>query len=264
MAALYLFKIAISRECFVFLINCFVFKTPVQLKGLEIDVLGLWERSRKELSVWSTLRWEQSFWGPDLLGSLRVFLWLRWAFATVPGFLLSCGERAVGFVWRPCLLAAVISVVVEHRLSGVRLSSCGAQVCPQHVGSSQWGIEPVSLALQGEFLTREVPGQWFLISLVYGLLVYTLKIIYDCKELLFVFCWPLKLKNEKMWIYNHIFHHSSTYLITGHRVPEELHCIFREWVDITINVLILLLKVWHCRYPKQRIPGPNFRSCFYS
>ena len=40
-AALYLFKIAISRECLVFLINCFVFKTAVQLKGLEIDVLGL-------------------------------------------------------------------------------------------------------------------------------------------------------------------------------------------------------------------------------
>ena len=83
-------------------------------------------------------------------------------------------------------LAAVLSLVAEHRLSGAGLSGCGSRVQSlQYLGlvvHGMWdlprrGIEPMSLALQGEFLTREVPVEWFLISLVYGLIVYTPKII---------------------------------------------------------------------------------------
>ena len=115
-----------------------------------------------------------------------MFLRLRRAFAAAPGFSLSCAGRGLGFVWRRCLLAAAIAVVAEHRLSGAGLGSCGSRVQSlQYLGlvvHSMWdlprrGIEPMSFALQGEFLTREVPVQWFLISLVYGLLVYTPKII---------------------------------------------------------------------------------------
>ena len=115
-----------------------------------------------------------------------MFLWLRRAFAAAPGFSLSCAGRRLGFVWRRCHLAAVLSLVAEHRLSGAGLSGCGSRVQSlQYLGlvvHGMWdlprrGIEPMSLALQGEFLTREVPVEWFLISLVYGLLVYTPKII---------------------------------------------------------------------------------------
>ena len=184
MAALYLFKIAISRECLVFLINCFVFKTANTIRRAGDRCLGAVREMEEGASVWSALHgWEQSSWGPALLGHCACFSGctgpsrLRWVLSTLWSAGLGCALQL-------CLL--VISVVAEHRLWGVRLSRCGSQFLPSRclalVVHGMWGllrlgIEPVSLALQGEFLTREVPVHWFLISLVYGLLVYTLKII---------------------------------------------------------------------------------------
>ena len=69
-----------------------------------------------------------------------------------------CGARAVG-VWA--------SVVVAHGLSSCSLravehkcSSCWmGLVAPWHVGSSWTGIEPMSPALAGGFLTTAPPGK---------------------------------------------------------------------------------------------------------
>ena len=83
------------------------------------------------------------------------FLWLLWVEATLP-----CGTQAShcgGFshcgAWA---LATGISVVAAPGLS-----SCGwhtGLVAPWHVGSHRPGIKPVSLALQGGFLTLDHQG----------------------------------------------------------------------------------------------------------
>ena len=73
----------------------------------------------------------------------------------------SSSERGLLFVVVRRLLIAVASLVVEHGLSACRLSSCGAQVL---LLRGMWdlpgpGIEPVSPALAGGFLTTVPPGK---------------------------------------------------------------------------------------------------------
>ena len=72
----------------------------------------------------------------------------------------SCGERGLLFVAVRRLLIAVASLVVEHGLQGTRgFSSC--------VLRGMWdlprpGLEPVSPALAGGFLTTAPPGKPYL------------------------------------------------------------------------------------------------------
>ena len=73
----------------------------------------------------------------------------------------SCGERGLHFVAVRRLLIVVASLVVEHGLQVRRLSSCGARA---QLLCGMWdppgpGIEPVSPALAGGFLTIVPPGK---------------------------------------------------------------------------------------------------------
>ena len=72
-----------------------------------------------------------------------------------------CGERGPLFiaVRRPLTIAA--SLVAEHRLQMLRLSSCGSRAQLLH---GMWdpprpGLEPVSPALAGRFSTTAPPGK---------------------------------------------------------------------------------------------------------
>ena len=75
--------------------------------------------------------------------------------------LSSSGERGLLFFAVRGLLIAVASLVAEHGLYAGRLSSCGARAQPLR---SMWdlpgsGLEPVSPALAGRFLTTVPPGE---------------------------------------------------------------------------------------------------------
>ena len=111
---------------------------------------------------------------------LFTYFWLRWVFAAARGLSLvaasggSSSLRCVGFSLRWLLLLRsmgsrhVGSVVVARGLSSCgsralerRLSSCGAQAL---LLRGMWdlpgpGIEPVSPALAGRFLTTAPPGK---------------------------------------------------------------------------------------------------------
>ena len=73
----------------------------------------------------------------------------------------SCGKRGSLFiaVCRP--LTIVASLVAEHRLQMRRLSSCGsrAQLLRGMWDLPRPGLEPVSPALAGRFLTTAPPGK---------------------------------------------------------------------------------------------------------
>ena len=85
----------------------------------------------------------------------------------------SCGKRGLLFVASCRLLIVVASLVVEHGLWVHGLSSCGLRALEDRHSScgarasllhSMWdlsgpGIEPVSPALAGRFLTTEPPGK---------------------------------------------------------------------------------------------------------
>ena len=102
------------------------------------------------------------------------FFWLCWVTITVRGLSLVvanggyCSLQCAGFsLWWP--------LVAEHGLQACRLqqlwlagSRAQAQqlwhtgfVAPRHVGSSRPGLEPVSPALAGGFLTTASPGKTF-------------------------------------------------------------------------------------------------------
>ena len=73
----------------------------------------------------------------------------------------SCGERGLLFIAVCGLLIVVASLVVEHRPYMRRLSSCGSWA---YLLRGMWdlprpGIEPVSSALAGRFLTTAPPGK---------------------------------------------------------------------------------------------------------
>ena len=73
----------------------------------------------------------------------------------------SCGKQGPLFtaVCRPLTIAA--SLVAEHRLQTRRLSSCGsrAQLLRGMWDLPRPGLEPVSPALAGGFLTTAPPGK---------------------------------------------------------------------------------------------------------
>ena len=73
----------------------------------------------------------------------------------------SCGERGPLFIAVRGPLTLAASLVAEHRLQTRRLSNCGS---PAHLLRGMWdlpgpGLEPVSLALAGRFLTTVPPGK---------------------------------------------------------------------------------------------------------
>ena len=72
----------------------------------------------------------------------------------------SCGERGLLFVTVRRLLIVVVSLVGDHGFQACRLSSCGLQA---QLLRSVWdlpgpGLEPVSPALAGRFLTTAPLG----------------------------------------------------------------------------------------------------------
>ena len=85
----------------------------------------------------------------------------------------SCGEQGLLFVGLRGLLVAVASLVAEHGLQAHGLSSCGSQALECRLSScgaraqllcGMWdlprpGLEPVSPALAGGFLTTAPPGK---------------------------------------------------------------------------------------------------------
>ena len=102
---------------------------------------------------------------------LFIYFWLRWVFVAVSGFLYlwhvgfslrgfsCCGAQALG-TWATVVVACRLSScglwALEHRLS-----SCGARAQLLH---GMWdlhrpGLEPVSPALAGGFLTTVPPGK---------------------------------------------------------------------------------------------------------
>ena len=73
----------------------------------------------------------------------------------------SCGEWGPLFIAVRRPLTVVASPVAEHRLQTRRLSSCGSRA---YLLCGMWdlprlGLEPVSAALAGRFLTTAPPGK---------------------------------------------------------------------------------------------------------
>ena len=76
-------------------------------------------------------------------------------------FFSSCGKRGPLFIAVRGPLTIAASLVAEHRLQTRRLSSCGSQA---QLLRGMWdlprpGLEPVSPALAGRFLTTAPPGK---------------------------------------------------------------------------------------------------------
>ena len=73
----------------------------------------------------------------------------------------SCGERGPLFIAVRGPLTIAASPVAEHRLQMCRLSSCGsrAQLLRGMWDLPRPGLEPVSPALAGRFLTTAPPGK---------------------------------------------------------------------------------------------------------
>ena len=73
----------------------------------------------------------------------------------------SCGEQGPLFIAVRGPLTVVASLVAEHRLQMRRLSSCGsrAQLLRGMWDLPRSGLEPVSPALAGRFLTTAPPGK---------------------------------------------------------------------------------------------------------
>ena len=73
----------------------------------------------------------------------------------------SCGERGPPFIAVRGPLTVAASLVAEHRLQTRRLSNCGsrAQLLPGMWDLPRPGLEPVSPALAGRFLTTAPPGK---------------------------------------------------------------------------------------------------------
>ena len=73
----------------------------------------------------------------------------------------SCGKRGPLFTAVSGPLTIAASLVAEHRLQTCRLSSCGSRA---QLLCGMWdlprpGLEPVSSALAGGFLTTAPPGR---------------------------------------------------------------------------------------------------------
>ena len=73
----------------------------------------------------------------------------------------SCGKRGSLFIAVHGPLTIAASLVAEHRLQTLRLSSCGsrAQLLRDMWDLPRRGLEPVSPALAAGFLTTVPPGK---------------------------------------------------------------------------------------------------------
>ena len=73
----------------------------------------------------------------------------------------SCGKRGPLFIAVHGPLAIAASLVAEHRLQTRRLSNCGsrAQLLRGMWDLPRPGLEPMSPALAGRFLTTAPPGK---------------------------------------------------------------------------------------------------------
>ena len=80
----------------------------------------------------------------------------------------SCGKRGPLFIAVRGPLTIVASLVAEHRLQTRRLSNCGswAQLLRVMWDHPRPGLEPVSPALVGGFLTTAPPGKPLLLFLL--------------------------------------------------------------------------------------------------
>ena len=116
--------------------------------------------SRKNRHTWSRGTSKVSHKGrcesPVFLKNIYYFyFWLCWVFITACRLSLAAANRGCSLVAVYGLLIAGASLVVEHRLSACRLSSCGTG--PQ-LPLGMWDlprpeIKPKSPALTGRFLT---------------------------------------------------------------------------------------------------------------
>ena len=97
----------------------------------------------------------------------RAFFIIIYLFSAVLGLRFcarafsSCGERGPLFIAVRGLLTVAASPVAEHRLQTHSLSSCGSRAL---LLRGMWnvprpGLEPVSPALAGRFLTTAPPGK---------------------------------------------------------------------------------------------------------
>ena len=94
------------------------------------------------------------------------YFWLCWVFISVRGLSLVAASRGPLFIAVRGPLTVAASLVAEHRLQTHRLSSCGsrAQMLRGMWDLPRPGLEPVSPALAGGFLTTAPPGKppiWF-------------------------------------------------------------------------------------------------------
>ena len=93
--------------------------------------------------------------------NLFIYFWLCWVFLSVRG--LSLVAVSGGHSSSRCtgLSPIAASLVAEHRLQTHRLSSCGsrAQLLRRMWDLPRPGLEPVSPALAGRFLTTAPPGK---------------------------------------------------------------------------------------------------------
>ena len=92
---------------------------------------------------------------------IYIYFWLCWVFVSVPGLSPFCGEQGPLFIAARRPLTVAASPAAEHRLQTRRLSSCGSRAQSLR---GMWdlprpGLEPVSPALAGRFLTTAPPGK---------------------------------------------------------------------------------------------------------
>ena len=92
---------------------------------------------------------------------LFIYLWLCWVFVSVRGLSLVVASGGHSSSRCEVLSLSRASLVAEHRLQTRRLSSCGswAQLLCGMWDLPRPGLEPVSPALAGRFLTTAPPGK---------------------------------------------------------------------------------------------------------
>ena len=120
--------------------------------------------------------WQHSFKHPiSFLFFLKKLInfWLRWVFVAARGLSLVAASGGLLSIVVRGLLIAVASLVAEHGLQVCGLGSCGSRALERRLSScgaraqllhGTWdlprpGLEPVSAALAGRFLTTVPPGQ---------------------------------------------------------------------------------------------------------
>ena len=88
------------------------------------------------------------------------FCWIHWVFHCYGWDFSRCSKQRLLFAAVGGLLVVVASLVAEHGLQACKLSSCGswAQLPLAMWDPPRPGIEPISPALSGRFLTSGPPG----------------------------------------------------------------------------------------------------------